>query len=539
MTALRPEREGRPYEPHEDPPYTPHEPYAPTAPYRRSDAFETAVGQLDDPLNDPLPGRSPAPHPDPYAQDAPPARTGGGAGAEGSPWFRPRPDPPASPRPEAPAPQRPEAPAPQRPEAPAPQRSARHRKPGPGDTPPATRSAPAYGPEAETYGQVNGGFGRGSYAAPTGPISGPHSPHGVAEALTAPLPTIPPLLPSRSGRPGRPAPVDAPPRSDDETMALRQAEQPGSDAVSRETSATVSRETDAAVSRETTTALETGGRAARRKAAQASAKRGGRHGRRGSHTTAASAATATAAEAPKPPMTRVEARRAQRAAKDSPGLIASRALGEVFITLGVLMLLFVTYQLWWTNVMADEEAGGAANNLQHQWEKGGGEKKNLAAGERFGIMYIPKLDVKAPIAEGIDKHSVLDHGMIGHYDAAGGIKTAMPWDKTGNFAVAAHRNTHGEPFRYINRLIKGDKIVVETQSTYYTYEMESVLPQTSPSNTSVITPVPPGSGFTGPGRYITLTTCTPEFTSTFRLIVWGKMVDERPRSKGKPEALAG
>ncbi|MEU9118583.1 class E sortase [Streptomyces sp. NPDC048506] len=238
-------------------------------------------------------------------------------------------------------------------------------------------------------------------------------------------------------------------------------------------------------------------------------------------------------------MTRLEARRAARAAKESPSLIASRALGEVFITLGVLMLLFVTYQLWWTNVMAEEEAGGAATTLQHEWDKGGGEKKNLAVGERFGIMYIPKLDVKAPIAEGIDKHSVLDHGMIGHYDKSSGVKTAMPWDKKGNFAVAAHRNTHGEPFRYINKLTKGDKIVVETKSAYYTYEMESILPQTSPSNVSVIGPVPPGSGFTGPGRYITLTTCTPEFTSTFRMIVWGKMVDERPRSKGKPEALGG
>ena len=44
-------------------------------------------------------------------------------------------------------------------------------------------------------------------------------------------------------------------------------------------------------------------------------------------------------------------------------------------------------------------------------------------------------------------------------------------------------------------------------------------------------------GFTEPGRYITLTTCTPEFTSKYRLIVWGKMVEERPRSKGKPDAL--
>ncbi|MGF6943863.1 sortase A [Streptomyces auratus] len=315
-------------------------------------------------------------------------------------------------------------------------------------------------------------------------------------------------------------------------MALRQAEKPAGDPVSRETEAAVSRETAAEPA-------PIGGRAARRKAAQEAAKRGGRRGRHGG-TAGTTAAAATAADsAPAAPTSRVEARRAARAAKDSPSLIASRALGEVFISLGVLMLLFVTYQLWWTNVRAEEEAGGAANNLQHEWDKGGGEKKNLADGERFGIMYIPKLDVKAPIAEGIDKHNVLDHGMVGHYDKNSGIKTAMPWDKKGNFAVAAHRNTHGEPFRYINKLTKGDKIVVETQSSYYTYEMESILPQTSPSNTSVIGPVPPGSGFTGPGRYITLTTCTPEFTSTFRMIVWGKMVDERPRSKGKPDALTG
>jgi sortase A len=69
--------------------------------------------------------------------------------------------------------------------------------------------------------------------------------------------------------------------------------------------------------------------------------------------------------------------------------------------------------------------------------------------------------------------------------------------------------------------------------------MTSILPVTSPSNTKVLDPIPQGSGFTAPGRYITLTTCTPEFTSTYRMIVWGKMVEERPRSKGKPDALLG
>ncbi|GGU80761.1 hypothetical protein GCM10010211_53530 [Streptomyces albospinus] len=518
MTALRPERDGRSYDPYEpERPYGAQDPYGPGEPDGHPDAFEAAVGRLRDPLNDPLPGRAATSLPGPYEQEQQAPRTDEGPG---SPWFRPHHEPPAQPRPPA----RTEPPPPAQPQS---RPAARHRKPSPEDTPhtpPAPRRPQSYGPERDDYGQVNGGLGGGSYAARTEPIPPPFT---VAEALTAPLPTIPPLVP----RPAAPA-VPGPQR-DEETMALRQAER-DRDAVSRETDAT------AVVSRETETASAPGGRAARRKAAQEATRRGGRHGRHGGGAAAAAAAaTASAAESPKAPLTRVEARRAQRAAKESPSLIASRALGEVFITLGVLMLLFVTYQLWWTNVRANEEAGGAANTLQQQWDKGGGEKKNLAVGERFGIMYIPKLDVKAPVAEGIDKTTVLDHGMIGHYDASSGVKTAMPWDPKGNFAVAAHRNTHGEPFRYINRLTKGDKIVVETQSAYYTYEMESVLPQTSPSNTSVIGPVPPGSGFTGPGRYITLTTCTPEFTSTFRMIVWGKMVDERPRSKGKPEALAG
>ncbi|WP_031080305.1 class E sortase [Streptomyces sp. NRRL WC-3549] len=261
----------------------------------------------------------------------------------------------------------------------------------------------------------------------------------------------------------------------------------------------------------------TGGRAERRRAAK------GRGRRR---------------PEPAVPMSRLEARRAARAAKDSPAVVASRVVGEVFITFGVLMLLFVTYQLWWTNVRADQIAGRETHKIQDQWAAGSRTPGAFEPGQGFAIMHIPKLDVVAPIAEGISKEKVLDRGMVGHY-AEGTLKTAMPSAKQGNFAVAGHRNTHGEPFRYINKLKPGDPIVVETQDAYYTYEMTGILPQTAPSNVSVIDEVPRGSGFTGPGRYITLTTCTPEFTSTYRMIVWGKMVDERPRSKGKPDALVG
>ncbi|MEV3989722.1 class E sortase [Streptomyces sp. NPDC049837] len=272
----------------------------------------------------------------------------------------------------------------------------------------------------------------------------------------------------------------------------------------------------------------TGGRAERRKAAKGRGRR-----RKGS-----SPAPATPpSQDPGRPLTRVEARRAARARKDSVGVVASRVVGEVFITFGVVMLLFVTYQLWWTNIRAGLEVDKAKKGIEDAWAEGR-KPDAFEPGQGFAIMYIPKLDVVVPIAEGINKEKVLDRGMVGHY-AEPPLKTAMPSDKQGNFAVAGHRNTHGEPFRYINRLTPGDPIVVETQDAYYTYEMASILPQTPPSNVSVIQPVPEGSGFTGPGRYITLTTCTPEFTSTYRMIVWGKMVDERPRSKGKPDALVG
>ncbi|MFE7273357.1 class E sortase [Streptomyces sp. NPDC057623] len=310
------------------------------------------------------------------------------------------------------------------------------------------------------------------------------------------------------------------PPADDETVALRIPDPPPTgDSISA----------SAASSAASATGTPTGGRAARRKAAK---RRHGRHG--GSRET--SEAAETGSEGSDAPLSRVEARRQAKARKPSPGVLASRAIGEMFITTGVLMLLFVSYQLWWTNVRAHAQADREASSLQDDWASGKRSPGSFEPGQGFAILHIPKLDVVVPIAEGISNKKVLDRGMVGHY-GEGKLKTPMPDAKSGNFGLAGHRNTHGEPFRYINRLAQGDAIVVETQDKYYVYKMASILPVTSPSNVSVLEPVPPGSGFTGPGRYITLTTCTPEFTSKYRLIVWGKMVEERPRSKGKPDAL--
>ncbi|MEU6481621.1 class E sortase [Streptomyces sp. NPDC047017] len=326
-----------------------------------------------------------------------------------------------------------------------------------------------------------------------------------------------------SGQPYAPAPYDPqgsaapyPPPADDETMALRVS---GELPPCRAAAAPPASRTEAGPHE---------GRAARRKAARH------RHGRRGAGVRPAEPSPAR--NGVSAPLSRVEARRQARARRPGPAVVASRIIGELFITTGVVLLLFVTYQLWWTNIRAHAQAGSEAHHLQDDWASGRRSPGAFEPGQGFAILHIPALDVVAPIAEGTSKTKVLDKGMVGHY-GPGDLNTAMPDAKTGNFGLAGHRNTHGEPFRYINKLKPGDAIVVETQDTYFVYRMTSTLPVTSPANVRVLDPVPAGSGFTGPGRYITLTTCTPEFTSTYRLIVWGRMVEERPRSKGKPDAL--
>ncbi|MBK3557400.1 class E sortase, partial [Streptomyces sp. MBT56] len=51
-------------------------------------------------------------------------------------------------------------------------------------------------------------------------------------------------------------------------------------------------------------------------------------------------------------------------------------------------------------------------------------------------------------------------------------------------------------------------------------------------------PVPRGSGFEGAGRYLTLTTCEPEWGSSHRLIAWAHLDATRPVSEGEPPELA-
>ncbi|MFD6998325.1 class E sortase [Streptomyces mirabilis] len=246
--------------------------------------------------------------------------------------------------------------------------------------------------------------------------------------------------------------------------------------------------------------------------------------------------------------------------------------GEVLVTVGLLLLLLVVHQLWWTNRQAREGAERKVQALEKEWgsEKGEGSGEGAGASgssgsgsvgsgsgapagggassggdsgassgsgraqgtprssQAYAVLSIPRLGVRVPVAEGVGKRDVLNKGYVGHYPHT------QQAGQAGNFALAGHRNTHGEPFRYINRLRRGDEIDVETAAGRYVYVVDKTLPQTSAHDGGVIREVPrstvrPAYGYSAPGYYITLTTCTPEYTSRYRLVVWGKLTSMRPR----------
>ncbi|MGW7527168.1 class E sortase [Streptomyces sp. NPDC054783] len=236
---------------------------------------------------------------------------------------------------------------------------------------------------------------------------------------------------------------------------------------------------------------------------------------------------------------------------------------EALVTVGVLLMLLVVHQLWWTNREARRGAERQVEALEREWgQEGYGDggatpspsssgsptapvstpdpaesrapqRSYVPAGlprrsQAYAVLTIPRLGLRVPVAEGVSKADVLNKGYVGHYRGTG-----QP-GQAGNFALAGHRNTHGEPFRYLPRLRRGDDIEVETRTATYTYDVDQILPQTSALDSGVVRPVPrslvrPSYGYDQPGYYITLTTCTPEFTSRYRMAVWGKLVSMRPR----------
>ena len=153
----------------------------------------------------------------------------------------------------------------------------------------------------------------------------------------------------------------------------------------------------------------------------------------------------------------------------------------------------------------------------------------------YGLVHVPTWDwMKIPLAEGTTSY-VLDQGWAGHYDM-----TTQPGG-VGNFSVAGHRRTYGNNFRWIDRLSQGDKVVVEVDDHYLVYSMVSseIIDATDPTQMRVVAPVIDDESWseTPTERWMTMTTCHPEYGNWQRYIVHLKFESWTPKDTGVPAEL--
>lgn len=266
-------------------------------------------------------------------------------------------------------------------------------------------------------------------------------------------------------------------------------------------------------------------------------------------------------------------------AQKETGRTVMRTLGEVLITLGMVVLLFVVYELYITNIFSAQKQASATTVLDHEWDTVpaaiAGQQRvdhyDLTDGHGIAKLYIPSLghDYHFTVIEGTTQADLAIGP--GHY--AG---TALP-GQPGNMAIAGHRVGQGAPFDDLGLVQSCDAIVIETQSDWYVYRtlpMKSevagwattkaamsqcsgpdgegkVAPLTGlyaktvgqeivlPSEGDVVAPVPhyPDAKLsTGQEvSLLTLTTCNPKFSAAQRMIIHAVLTKDWKKDPAHPD----
>jgi sortase A len=211
------------------------------------------------------------------------------------------------------------------------------------------------------------------------------------------------------------------------------------------------------------------------------------------------------------------------------------------IASGVIILLFVAYQLWGTSL----QTARAQDELEEEFEEqladtptietttttattvpGGGPSSTTivpelappgvplpAEGEPAGRIEIPRIGLNAVFVSGVSVAD-LKRGP-GHYPG-----TPLP-GQAGNAAIAGHRTTYGAPFHRIDELAPGDEIRTTTVQGTFVYEVRETV-VVRPTQSEVLNPTP--------DNRLTLTSCHPKYSARQRIIVIADL-------RGRPVSL--
>ncbi len=222
--------------------------------------------------------------------------------------------------------------------------------------------------------------------------------------------------------------------------------------------------------------------------------------------------------------------------------------GELVVTFGVMVLAYLFWLFVWTTWVAEHQAAESMDFFRGTITAAATTPAVLhtddpplierpAAGQTFGILHVPRWDGLTtntmPIVEGTGR-DILDRANAGHY-----VTTALP-GQVGNMAVAGHRRTYGNSFRYVDRLHSGDALIIETAATWYVYRVTGAEIVT-PDQWDVTAPVPRHPDQLPTERLLTLTTCHSvtqgEYGNDHRWIVYAEFAGWLSRSEGTPAEL--
>lgn len=204
-----------------------------------------------------------------------------------------------------------------------------------------------------------------------------------------------------------------------------------------------------------------------------------------------------------------------RHTKSRRGGRLTRLIGVLLLLSGIAMLGYVGWQYFGTNVVAKQKQAEIRDVISDDW-------KNGVDGDNIGLLRVPRFgeDYEVPIVRGFDDKALASG--VGMYEDA-----ALPGE-LGNFAIAGHRVTHGEPFRDFLQLRKGDEVFVETRTAIFTY----VLRDDGDSLTLDFTqgwplqpvPDPDLRGEPPTESMLTMLTCSELFHTDNRNVVFGDLV---------------
>ncbi|MGH3006741.1 MAG: sortase [Gaiellaceae bacterium] len=217
-----------------------------------------------------------------------------------------------------------------------------------------------------------------------------------------------------------------------------------------------------------------------------------------------------------------------------------RRLGTVLIVVGLLVLAYAAAVLFWRDPVTDvynryqqnrlgselqgvfedfEASAPAAPDLVSEEQERSAVSalarrfgRTVELGQPLGRIEIPRIGVEAVFVHGTRWGPDLSRGP-GHYE-----RTSLP-GLGGTVGIAGHRTTFGAPFRKIDKLERGDAIVLELPYGTFHYRIfEHEIVESD--DWSVVR----NRGF----DTVMLSACHPLYSAAQRWIVYGRLVDVEP-----------